>query len=171
MPSLKTPWSCHPTSAWLSRTASLSAWNPIRSRARKRLGTQRLHGVSHALIQEKFNPYQLQRFSTACTGLHRDREQSSGVPARGRVRGRGGRAILRTVRSGLGARFRAELMSVCAVVARQPLLWRERPGGFRRVNLPGFPFYVAYFTRSERILVAAVGHVSRRPNYWKRRQF
>lgn len=71
---------------------------------------------------------------------------------------------------GLGVRFRLELMSVCAAVARQPLLWRERSGGFRRVNLRGFPFYVAYFIRGERILVAAVGHASRHPNYWKQRQ-
>ena len=45
----------------------------------------------------------------------------------------------------------------------------ERLGGYRRVNLPGFPYYVAYFIRGERILVAAVGHGSRHPNYWKRR--
>jgi plasmid stabilization system protein ParE len=70
---------------------------------------------------------------------------------------------------GLGARFRTEVMSMCAAVVRQPLLWRERPGGFRRVNLPGFPFYVAYFIRGERVLIAAVGHASRRPNYWKKR--
>jgi plasmid stabilization system protein ParE len=71
---------------------------------------------------------------------------------------------------GLGIRFRAEVESVCATIARQPLLWRERTGAFRRVNLPGFPFYIAYFIRGERILVAAVGHASRHPNYWKQRE-
>lgn len=71
---------------------------------------------------------------------------------------------------GLGARFRLELMSVCMAVERRPLLWRERSGGFRRVNLPGFPFYVAYFVRGERILIAAIGHASRHPNYWKQRK-
>ncbi len=71
---------------------------------------------------------------------------------------------------GLGVRFRSEVESVCATVLRQPLLWSERPGGYRRVNLPGFPFYVAYFIRGERILVAAVGHASRHPDYWKPRE-
>ena len=71
---------------------------------------------------------------------------------------------------GLGGRFRLELMSVCNAVTREPFLWRERSGGFRRVNLPSFPFYVAYFIRGERILVAAVGHASRHPNYWRQRQ-
>ncbi len=40
---------------------------------------------------------------------------------------------------GLGSRFRAEVEIVCAAIVRNPLLWRERPGGFRRVNIPGFP--------------------------------
>jgi plasmid stabilization system protein ParE len=71
--------------------------------------------------------------------------------------------------SGLGVRFRLEIESVCGAVVQHPLLWRERPGGYRRVNLPGFPYYVAYFMRGERVLVAAVGHASRHPDYWKSR--
>jgi plasmid stabilization system protein ParE len=70
---------------------------------------------------------------------------------------------------GLGRRFRTELENVCAEINRQPLLWNERAGGFRRVNLPGFPHYVAYFLRGERIVVAAIGHASRHPDYWKKR--
>lgn len=57
------------------------------------------------------------------------------------------------------------------VSVRQPLLWRERGGGYRRVNIPGFPYYVAYIIRGERVLVTAVGHASRHPDYWKRRGF
>ena len=72
---------------------------------------------------------------------------------------------------GLGARFRAEIESVCAAIVRQPLLWRERRGGYHRVNIPGFPYYVAYIIRDECILVTAVGHASRHPDYWKRREF
>jgi plasmid stabilization system protein ParE len=70
---------------------------------------------------------------------------------------------------GLGARFRNTLESVCTAIVRQPLLWSERPGGYRRVNLPGFPYHVSYFIRGERIIVAAVGHAARHPDYWKRR--
>ncbi|MBI4327622.1 MAG: type II toxin-antitoxin system RelE/ParE family toxin [Chloroflexi bacterium] len=71
---------------------------------------------------------------------------------------------------GLGVRFRREIESACGAVVQHPLLWRERPGGYRRVNLPGFPYYIAYFMREERILVAAVGHASRHPDYWKGRR-
>lgn len=49
------------------------------------------------------------------------------------------------------------------------LLRRERPGGYRRVNLTGFPYYIAYFIRGEHIVVAAVAHASRHPDYWKMR--
>ena len=50
------------------------------------------------------------------------------------------------------------------------LLWRERQGGFRRVNCPVFPYYVAYFIRDDTILIAAVAYESRHPDYWKSRK-
>jgi plasmid stabilization system protein ParE len=71
--------------------------------------------------------------------------------------------------SGLGRRFRDEVWEVCSTILDHPLLWRERPGGFHRVNCPVFPYYIAYFIRGETVLVAAVAHGSRHPEYWKRR--
>lgn len=71
--------------------------------------------------------------------------------------------------SGLGARFREEVESVCAAIVQHPLLWRERPEGFRRVNLPGFSYYVAFVVREERIFVVAVAHASRHPDYFRNR--
>lgn len=72
--------------------------------------------------------------------------------------------------AGLGTRFRLELESVCAAIVRHPLLWRERPGDYRRVSIPGFPYYVAYIIRDTLIVVTAVGHGSRHPDYWKQRK-
>ena len=71
--------------------------------------------------------------------------------------------------AGLGSRFRAEIESVCAAMVQHPLLWRLRPGGWRRVNLPGFPYYVAFITDEERAVVVAVAHASRHPGYFKSR--
>jgi hypothetical protein len=51
----------------------------------------------------------------------------------------------------------------------QPLLWRERPGGYRRVNCPIFPYHIMYFIRGDLIVIAAVAHSHRRPEYWKDR--
>ena len=70
---------------------------------------------------------------------------------------------------GLGVRFRIEVESSCAAIVQFPLLWRERTGGWRRVNLPGFPYYIAYVVREELILVVALAHAKRHPDYWKGR--
>ena len=72
--------------------------------------------------------------------------------------------------AGLGRRFRREILEVCNAILRQPLLWRERPGGYRRVNCPVFPYFIAYFVRGERVVVAAVAHGHRLPGYWRERQ-
>ncbi len=69
---------------------------------------------------------------------------------------------------GLGWRFRCEVMEVCESIRRQPHLWRERRGGYRRVNCPVFPYHVAYFIRGERVVVAAIAHGHRLPGYWRK---
>ncbi len=35
---------------------------------------------------------------------------------------------------GLGSRFRGEVLEVCRLIVQRPTLWRERLGGYRRVN-------------------------------------
>lgn len=69
----------------------------------------------------------------------------------------------------MGVRFREEIESVAAAILLHPLLWRQRRGGYRRVNLPGFPFYVAYVLRGERVRVVAIGHGARLPGYFRQR--
>lgn len=70
---------------------------------------------------------------------------------------------------GLGVRFRCELERACEGIVQFPFLWPERDGGYRRVNLPGFPYFVAYAILDEQILVLAVSHAARHPDYWKNR--
>lgn len=70
---------------------------------------------------------------------------------------------------GLGVRFRQVVESACAAIVQHPLLWRERRGGYRRVNLPGFPYYIAFVLRDDAVLIAGVAHASRHPDYWKGR--
>lgn len=67
---------------------------------------------------------------------------------------------------GLGVRFRDEVAEVLRTVVTAPLLWRERKGGYRRVNCPVFPFYIAYVIRDGVLVVVAVAHGSRRPGFW-----
>ena len=70
---------------------------------------------------------------------------------------------------GLGARFRSEVESACAAIVQHPLLWRLRPAGYRRVNLPGFPYYLAFVPDEQQALIVAVAHSSRHPDYFRSR--
>jgi plasmid stabilization system protein ParE len=67
---------------------------------------------------------------------------------------------------GLGLRFKAEIVRVIERMIANPYLWSERAGGFRRVNCPVFPYYLAYFIRGEKLIIAAVAHGRRKPGYW-----
>ncbi len=70
---------------------------------------------------------------------------------------------------GLGSRLRDEVAHIVSRIAEDPILWREREGGYRRVNCPVFPYFVAYIIRGQKVIVAAVGHGHRKPDYWKAR--
>ena len=70
---------------------------------------------------------------------------------------------------GLGVRFRDEVARVCLSIKEDPLLWRERSGGYRRKNCPVFPYYIAFIIRDEKVIVTAVAHEKRKPDYWKGR--
>ncbi|MCD6526942.1 MAG: type II toxin-antitoxin system RelE/ParE family toxin [Desulfuromonas sp.] len=71
--------------------------------------------------------------------------------------------------AGLGIRFRDEIVHVVDRIIEDPLLWREQAGGYRRVNCPVFPYYVPFFIRDNKIIIAAIAHDHRKPGYWKSR--
>lgn len=67
---------------------------------------------------------------------------------------------------GLGDRFWQEVDAHVAWILANPMLPRLRRGDYRRVNLKVFPHYIAYAIRGETILLLAVAHGHRRPEYW-----
>ena len=71
--------------------------------------------------------------------------------------------------AGLGVRFQDEISHIIRRILADPYLWRERSAGYRRVNCPVFPYHLAYFIRGEKIVIAAVAHGHRKPDYWKTR--
>ena len=71
--------------------------------------------------------------------------------------------------TGLGKRLRDEIAHLLDRILEDPFLWRERSGGYRRVNCPVFPYYIPYFIREYKIIVAAIAHDRRAPGYWKSR--
>jgi plasmid stabilization system protein ParE len=72
---------------------------------------------------------------------------------------------------GLGLEFAAELSRALEVVAENPLAWPLWPGtpptrNIRRFFLTRFPFSIACMVQSDRVVVLAVAHQRRHPNYW-----
>ena len=67
---------------------------------------------------------------------------------------------------GLGQRFEEEVNRTVLWLADHPELCRLRPGGYRRMNLRIFPYYIPYVTRETNLWILAVAHGARNPEYW-----
>jgi plasmid stabilization system protein ParE len=68
--------------------------------------------------------------------------------------------------AGLGRRFKDEVERCVSWIGDHPDLCRLRSGGYRRINLRVFPYYIPYVARGEILWVLAVAHGARRPLYW-----
>jgi plasmid stabilization system protein ParE len=73
-------------------------------------------------------------------------------------------------RPGLGEHFWDEVASRIRWILANPTVPRLRPGDYRRVNLHSYPYYIAYALRGDRVVLLAIGHGARRPEYWIGRQ-
>lgn len=71
--------------------------------------------------------------------------------------------------TGLGIDFLDDLQRALNSVRESPLLGPEVGGRFRRVLLHRFPFSIIYPIEADAILVVAVAHQRRRPDYWRHR--
>lgn len=72
--------------------------------------------------------------------------------------------------SGLGDAFLIEVLSAADRIARFPEAWHPLGGGVRRCRLSRFPYGLIYTIDNGDILVLAVAHLHRRPDYWRDRQ-
>ena len=73
-------------------------------------------------------------------------------------------------RPGLGDGFWREVDSRVRWILANAGVPRLRAGDYRRVNLSVFPFYIAYAIRGETVVLLAVAHVAREPEYWMERE-
>ena len=69
-------------------------------------------------------------------------------------------------RPGLGDSFWQEVDAHLRWILANPTLPRLRPGDYRRVNLKVFPYYIAYAIRRETVVLLAIAHAYRKPEYW-----
>ena len=68
--------------------------------------------------------------------------------------------------AGLGERLWLEVDHHLRWIVANATLPRLRRGDYRRVNLKVFPYYIAYALRHETVVVLAIAHSHRLPEYW-----
>ena len=71
---------------------------------------------------------------------------------------------------GLGARFLDEVERMANAIAEFPEAGHDFEDGLHRRLLLGFPFGLLYRIEPDGILITAVMHLHRRPEYWVDRQ-
>jgi plasmid stabilization system protein ParE len=67
---------------------------------------------------------------------------------------------------GLGLAFQHEAAISAKRVLEQPLAWQVEIDPVRRFLFNRFPYKMLYVIRGERIIVLAVAHQHRNPDYW-----
>ncbi|MBI1195643.1 MAG: type II toxin-antitoxin system RelE/ParE family toxin [Gammaproteobacteria bacterium] len=72
-------------------------------------------------------------------------------------------------RSGLGRVFLRELRSTLRNIVAFPEAWHALSRRTRRCQLRRFPYAVIYHVSKDTVLVVAIAHLHRRPEYWKDR--
>ena len=75
-------------------------------------------------------------------------------------------AYYETLRKGLGARFRREVEAVAERAAAFPNSGAPAAAGTRKRLVPHFPFCIVYAESGYGILIHAVAHNRRLPEYW-----
>ena len=72
---------------------------------------------------------------------------------------------------GLGADLADEVGHALDAIAEHPMTWPLWPGirelsGVRRLLLARFPLALAYVAEGDDVVVLAIAHLRRRPQYW-----
>ncbi len=70
---------------------------------------------------------------------------------------------------GLGEAFLIETLKVVQLVEQFPGAWHPLTPQIRRCRLKRFPYSVVYTQDGADLLVLAIAHQHRRPNYWRNR--
>jgi len=72
--------------------------------------------------------------------------------------------------SGLGRRFKEEVRQAALRIAAYPEAWSVERGDVRKCLLHRFPYKLLYSLEENHILVIAVAHQHRKPDYWVGRE-
>lgn len=72
-------------------------------------------------------------------------------------------------RAGLGSEFREEAWIAVQRIREFPDAWAPLGGRIRRCQLRRFPYGLVYEPTASVIVIIAVAHLHRRPEYWRAR--
>ncbi len=67
----------------------------------------------------------------------------------------------------LAVDFYNELIATEEAIRDMPDFWHLVGKKYRRKHLKRYPYSIVYLTRPDQILIVAVAHSSRKPNYWR----
>jgi plasmid stabilization system protein ParE len=70
---------------------------------------------------------------------------------------------------GLGDAFLIEILAAARRITLYPEAWHPLGEGIRRCRLTRFPYALIYTINKNDILVLAVAHLHRQPDYWRDR--
>ena len=76
------------------------------------------------------------------------------------------RAWYRAIRPDLGGAFAQEVRTATQRIAHMPLMYPLETGDIRRCVLKQFPYTLRYAIRGDLVLIVAVSHQHRAPDYW-----
>jgi len=72
-----------------------------------------------------------------------------------------------TQQEGLAVDFYQELIAAEEAIRDMPEFWHQVGKNYRRKHLKRYPYSLVYIINASHILVVAVAHSSREPNYWQ----
>ncbi|HGY55887.1 MAG TPA: type II toxin-antitoxin system RelE/ParE family toxin [Caldithrix abyssi] len=67
---------------------------------------------------------------------------------------------------GLGKRFKTEIKRAVLRITQYPKAWSVERGDVRKYILHTFPYKLLYSIEKDHILIIAVAHQHRKPDYW-----
>lgn len=72
-------------------------------------------------------------------------------------------------RPGLGFEFANEVKATLSRIRFYPETWLEIDFGIRKCIVKRFPYALVYIYENSQIVIIAIMHMKRKPNYWKSR--
>jgi plasmid stabilization system protein ParE len=72
--------------------------------------------------------------------------------------------------TGLGYDFALEVYDTINRIIRQPNAWQEIDENIRRTLVNRFPYGIIFAVENNELLILAVMHLHRHPQYWKKRK-